>query len=103
IVLLSAMDCLLFPYTTLFRSDAFQPVVACKGQMRSSTFAAALAGAIVLLAVVGGAIYLMSPPERQDATPVSGPAQRVVPGGPQRSEEHTSELQSREKLVCRLL
>src|SRR5436309_12640391 len=26
-----------------------------------------------------------------------------TPGGPTRSEEHTSELQSRENLVCRLL
>lgn len=51
--------------------------------MRSSTFAAALGGAIVLLAVIGGAIYLMSPPDGQDAQPVSGPAQRAVPGGPQ--------------------
>src|SRR5690606_39490797 len=31
---------------------------------------------------------------------VRGP---VVPLGPERSEEHTAELQSREKLVCRLL
>src|SRR5690606_24026507 len=28
---------------------------------------------------------------------------RLRQGGPRRSEEHTSELQSREKLVCRLL
>src|SRR5215475_16089234 len=27
----------------------------------------------------------------------------LVPGNPTRSEEHTSELQSRENLVCRLL
>src|SRR5207302_8365369 len=32
----------------------------------------------------------------------SGAASREAPAGP-RSEEHTSELQSREKLVCRLL
>src|SRR5690606_41577728 len=38
--------------------------------------------------------------------PVPGPADRPArPGGQEdgRSEEHTSELQSREKLVCRLL
>src|SRR5271165_5599661 len=31
---------------------------------------------------------------------VAGP---IAPGAPERSEEHTSELQSRENLVCRLL
>src|SRR3712207_7619384 len=43
--------------------------------------------------------------QRQEATkektPVTGPADFGVSGG--RSEEHTSELQSRQYLVCRLL
>src|SRR5690606_41222765 len=33
----------------------------------------------------------------------SGTGGRLAPGGRARSEEHTSELQSRENLVCRLL
>src|SRR5690606_39592588 len=40
------------------------------------------------------------------ATPSTGqvvPQQSRSPGSPPRSEEHTSELQSRENLVCRLL
>src|SRR6476620_4920347 len=53
----------LFPYTTLFRSNARQP----RGHRR---------------------------PARRTSV---GPAERV------RSEEHTSELQSRQYLVCRLL
>src|SRR5690606_41688863 len=38
---------------------------------------------------------------RQDRTSPHGP--RKSAAGPVRSEEHTSELQSRENLVCRLL
>src|SRR6185295_15581245 len=52
----------LFPYTTLFRSDAARPRA-------------------------GGTRRLMAPPPHAGA----------------RSEEHTSELQSRQYLVCRLL
>src|SRR6266511_5072181 len=36
-------------------------------------------------------------------SPTSAGRSRTGPGGAARSEEHTSELQSREKLVCRLL
>src|SRR3712207_7152118 len=68
----------LFPYTTLFRSR--------RGRDHGD--------------VVGGA---RGPPRRR-----AGPARRArrgarggVPAG--RSEEHTSELQSRQYLVCRLL
>src|SRR6266511_6068852 len=43
-------------------------------------------------------------PERKKARPrTQGIRERVVERGDQRSEEHTSELQSRENLVCRLL
>src|SRR5690606_40755152 len=47
------------------------------------------------------------PPRRDDAQPApSSPAAAFRPRSPgcnRRSEEHTSELQSRENLVCRLL
>src|SRR2546422_3680789 len=61
----------LFPYTTLFRSQATQDLV---GAVRP----------LVLLAFVGPAVASVA-------------ALRI------RSEEHTSELQSRLHLVCRLL
>src|SRR3712207_7945291 len=71
----------LFPYTTLFRSPALRP-----GRRRPQ-------------------------PPLSDAGPLPAPgAARAEPGGrrqpapaPGRSEEHTSELQSRQYLVCRLL
>src|SRR3712207_7496546 len=66
----------LFPYTTLFRSGQ-----AAYHVLRTTT----------------------SP--RQAATSTGAPAKSVplrVTGSP-RSEEHTSELQSRQYLVCRLL
>src|SRR3712207_7779269 len=73
----------LFPYTTLFRSHGF-----LRGECR----------------LAGGDV---------DRASSAGPARRprVVPKSPEayvwrlkmRSEEHTSELQSRQYLVCRLL
>src|SRR5437868_10488044 len=64
----------LFPYTTLFRST-----------WKSGMVAAGLLGTIAVLA----ALY---------------PARRAASVDPiERSEEHTSELQSRFDLVCRLL
>src|SRR2546428_9563265 len=40
---------------------------------------------------------------RSDAGGGSNPASRTMPNSASRSEEHTSELQSRSDLVCRLL
>src|SRR5947209_11660147 len=74
----------LFPYTTLFRSARSRPGIrAEEGESR----------------VVG---------ERRAASSLaSRPALRERPSSPRpgvpRSEEHTSELQSRQYLVCRLL
>src|SRR2546422_4837799 len=65
----------LFPYTTLFRSR----------QTRRSPRASRGGGA--------------PPPAARACRRRAGPAAR----GPARSEEHTSELQSRLHLVCRLL
>src|SRR2546422_8025028 len=66
----------LFPYTTLFRSLASSPVAPNAGSQ---------------CAQYVNAIASMSPSQNP------GSANRV------RSEEHTSELQSRLHLVCRLL
>src|SRR5438874_5514361 len=68
----------LFPYTTLFRSD-------------------------VLLEQVGGVEphrVVRDPGPREEALPVT---ERELVRDLRRSEEHTSELQSRRDLVCRLL
>src|SRR5438105_12779651 len=66
----------LFPYTTLFRSRAARAVAVASG-------------------IVGAHVRLR----------LNDPAGRAVPTdlADERSEEHTSELQSRVDLVCRLL
>src|SRR2546422_4993699 len=74
----------LFPYTTLFRS---------RGPTRRTRQAAAQRRLAPLRAGVLGGTRLWVPLR------VPGPA----PHGDRRSEEHTSELQSRLHLVCRLL
>src|SRR5687768_17973081 len=72
----------LFPYTTLFRSSG-------------PTWSAAITKAgLEYLALVDGPT---PPVPRQTTTPAS---QQLLE---ERSEEHTSELQSRLHLVCRLL
>src|SRR3712207_8407717 len=79
----------LFPYTTLFRS--LEEPVGVRGEDRvADRLPRAVVGAPLDLDAVGDAVG----PEAQlapDADPVA------------RSEEHTSELQSRQYLVCRLL
>src|SRR3712207_8015292 len=70
----------LFPYTTLFRSS-----------------------------IVSGVTWSMSPcmihskPSRMPTTSTPSRRPRIVAALMTRSEEHTSELQSRQYLVCRLL
>src|SRR3712207_8518656 len=85
----------LFPYTTLFRSGVLQrappPLVVAVPRN----------GLVQRLVKV----ELRLPPQVPHAARIDGVPQ-VVPGpvGDQlRSEEHTSELQSRQYLVCRLL
>src|SRR5690606_41784214 len=52
-------------------------------------------------------VHLLGDPERvdqmQQALLLAGESRATGAGGVERSEEHTSELQSRENLVCRLL
>src|SRR3712207_7703678 len=66
----------LFPYTTLFRSQALRTLLAVNAGLHS-----------------GGS----------DAAAMLRAAGRMVADVAPRSEEHTSELQSRQYLVCRLL
>src|SRR5690606_41501473 len=92
----------LFPYTTLFRS----PVIGERGEDRARVLHVLLqherAGADHLGLEIG--IRRV----RQDRSVVGGQrrqerAIRRLHRERHRSEEHTSELQSRENLVCRLL
>src|SRR5690606_40383219 len=83
----------LFPYTTLFRSPS-----TTSTSTRTITPPACLRRAI-MHRLRGLATY------RGPALPAAAPAPRSasVDHPVARSEEHTSELQSRENLVCRLL
>src|SRR3712207_8831579 len=77
----------LFPYTTLFRS--WRPTTRDVGQ-RAWHAVVVTVGAAVLIAVL--------------RSPVNDSfSQAAIIAGTVRSEEHTSELQSRQYLVCRLL
>src|SRR5690606_42040258 len=78
----------LFPYTTLFRSNS-----TCKGYQ---SMAAGRRNRDQGLARRPGS---RPPASSVVGIPAGGSADRVAV----RSEEHTSELQSRENLVCRLL
>src|SRR5690349_24114269 len=88
----------LFPYTTLFRSQQIQKVVLALGDYLKAKCHACIGGTRL----------------RDDIAKLQA-GQHIVVGTPgrvydmlcrqhlRRSEEHTSELQSRRDLVCRLL
>src|SRR3712207_7345144 len=81
----------LFPYTTLFRSRAGAARHASPGRRRDRSSGVVLHGARL------GDVQHVPPATAQPAAEVD------VVGPEPRSEEHTSELQSRQYLVCRLL
>src|SRR5690606_41973189 len=89
----------LFPYTTLFRSRS---KVATIGNFWVDMTRATLYVLLPLAILVALAFVAMGQPQTLDAsvtaTTLEGANQVIA-----RSEEHTSELQSRENLVCRLL
>src|SRR3712207_7681256 len=74
----------LFPYTTLFRSE--RPVMQPRGKHSG--------GSDERGSAARGAVAPITRPHRR---------YRLGPRRAGRSEEHTSELQSRQYLVCRLL
>src|SRR3712207_7837436 len=75
----------LFPYTTLFRSPLIKPDTTC-GQI------------VADCSGISQGLLLIRNSQGSHGTSVSGLLQTGT-----RSEEHTSELQSRQYLVCRLL
>src|SRR3712207_7810515 len=81
----------LFPYTTLFRSSAYQ---LCSTLLTEDT-----------VVTVKGRLSRQKDQPELHGQEVSLPSLDEGPSGPVviRSEEHTSELQSRQYLVCRLL
>src|SRR3712207_8716126 len=83
----------LFPYTTLFRS-----IILCCGQL---SCALKDGWQCPWPPPTSGQYHLLPPPVGTTKN-VSRHCQ-MSPGGQNRSEEHTSELQSRQYLVCRLL
>src|SRR5436309_15630738 len=74
----------LFPYTTLFRSEELLSFPVDDGAVEA-----------IAARVVG---WLRAPESLRERTRAA-----LVGTARERSEEHTSELQSRENLVCRLL
>src|SRR3712207_7891955 len=82
----------LFPYTTLFRSGV--------KYLRAVTMEV-IKAVIPRWGVFKTVIWLIELIEGISTVAVSG--QAIPADKPQRSEEHTSELQSRQYLVCRLL
>src|SRR5258708_26939548 len=78
----------LFPYTTLFRSEAYEPPVTVTDELMTST--------------ANEAPPPPPPPPKVAPQPAPPPPPPPLPAV-HRSEEHTSELQSPDHLVCRLL
>src|SRR5258707_2630014 len=82
----------LFPYTTLFRSDP------CPTQASECA-----ASALVSRSLAGSPSARAHPKMADDPSANRTKSHLNYKHRTQRSEEHTSELQSRQYLVCRLL
>src|SRR5690606_41638946 len=90
----------LFPYTTLFRSELYD----WGGRLMNQTVLlhldqAEIGGSLLIGPVVIEGAIGMAYTEVRRGVSIHGQIKNKSP----RSEEHTSELQSRENLVCRLL
>src|SRR3712207_8153723 len=85
----------LFPYTTLFRSRNDRTLDRCAGGLR-----AGLLMYLLLLCIATHEVSVMMRTCNYSAECLGWSFVAVLE---QRSEEHTSELQSRQYLVCRLL
>src|SRR3712207_8560244 len=93
----------LFPYTTLFRSDGKGGPVA-KRQIITVGLVDERRAEVLSGLRPGQQVVAAGSPAIIEGTPVAvAPAVREASSVERRSEEHTSELQSRQYLVCRLL
>src|SRR3712207_7435608 len=88
----------LFPYTTLFRSSS-----ATRTRSSASGPRASANGVSSKPSRRRHSAGSATRPTRTAGPPPSAPPPSVRDLGGRRSEEHTSELQSRQYLVCRLL
>src|SRR3712207_8928426 len=86
----------LFPYTTLFRSEVDRSYVRCLKVLMHGQGYPMVATHDPRLVEIAGAVA-------QQAGREPGGFEYQMLYGIRRSEEHTSELQSRQYLVCRLL
>src|SRR3712207_7871684 len=84
----------LFPYTTLFRSGPTRPSAEPQPWGRS---------VLVIVVVLAVLLPAWGTPRAEAATRTLELTPTAMSYTDQRSEEHTSELQSRQYLVCRLL
>src|SRR3712207_8120528 len=96
----------LFPYTTLFRSLDEINVKTIKSQACETIEETRAAAATLGYPVIIRAAYALGGlgsgfADNEDE--LNKLAEKAFSFSPQRSEEHTSELQSRQYLVCRLL
>src|SRR3712207_7723003 len=83
----------LFPYTTLFRSNVFS-IIFSEALQAVPEKKNEVSG-LMIMGLFGGTVFPLIMGLASDAVGQGG---AVI-----RSEEHTSELQSRQYLVCRLL
>src|SRR3712207_8137519 len=93
----------LFPYTTLFRSQPFLELVEQlerSSKRRTSHVVPRLVHPTPALLGRDGEVAEWCSSERHNRDDQEKSPHSVLPS---RSEEHTSELQSRQYLVCRLL
>src|SRR5947209_15479729 len=92
----------LFPYTTLFRSG---PVDGRTFTMAAERMRAGLRSRGYMVTRLTSAQPTADIEQFQDGTPMPDELKRpnTLWADASRSEEHTSELQSRQYLVCRLL
>src|SRR5947207_7177112 len=86
----------LFPYTTLFRSGSMRACWICAMGNASRSFTAHCGVMMLTSENIVAIIANMKTPHPRIGT-------THAPYGADRSEEHTSELQSHSDLVCRLL
>src|SRR3712207_8058643 len=91
----------LFPSTPLFRSRQGQPPV-CRGCLMGGPHGQPLAGSAALVWTLEQCVHPL-PRLGEGGRLAAVVRRRLGRARPGRSEEHTSELQSRQYLVCRLL
>src|SRR3712207_8646936 len=93
----------LFPYTTLFRSSITYDVsgLELNGTVHVSDLTAP--EGVTILDDPESVVASITLPRLEVEEPEEGETEVEGEGEGERSEEHTSELQSRQYLVCRLL